>query len=674
MVRTAARKARGEQERGKRHSEYCSAASRTGIPKYGRELRAFPLTIQQQKDIVVFWGSQSGTAERFAHALGTELHQRFHVQVLVADLSDFDAATITLIPRSKLAIFLLSTYGEGDPSDNTTDFWDWLTKLREVVLLNLRYAAFGLGNSDYKYFNRVVVAVDELLRTAGAEQLIPIGKADDAKAATQEDFLLWKEGLFNFLRDGLNLQEHDLKYEPSVAVIEDGSLQPADLHVGEPLSPQAQIRTGPASSVIRPLTIKQSRELFTCPSRNCIHMELDLQDHPQMTYKTGDHLAIWPTNPDEEVDRLLNALGLANSRHVPIHIKALEPSVKLKLPTPTTVEALFRYYIEICAPVSRDTVKSLAQFAPSSRTKARLESLSRDKETYAELLTHTHINIGRLLELATKNDSESVWSGLPLTFLIETFPITQPRYYSISSSSVLSPRAPSITALVSNTSLAGNQENSIPGLTTSYLLALSKAQHDHIDRSSPAEPTYKLEGPADLLKGGKVFAHIRRSKFKLPMQSACPLIMVAAGTGLAPFRAFVAERARLQSIGRSVGEMVLFFGCRHPHEDFIYQDELGRINESLGGKLKIVTAFSRLVDGEKVYVQDRVRENGKLFSRMLLGDGANLYICGRASMAREVGKRIGEIIGEEQHWNEADVKDWSEGMKRKRKWQEDVWG
>lgn len=300
--------------------------------------------------------------------------------------------------------------------------------------------------------------------------------------------------------------------------------------------------------------------------------------------------------------------------------------------------------------------------------------MSRDRETYAELLTHTHVNIGRLLERATQGDSETVWTSLPLTFLIETLPITQPRYYSISSSSVLSPRAPAITALVSNTPLPGNPETSIPGLTSNYILALSNAQLDHVGRSGREENTYKLDGPADLLKGGKVFAHIRRSKFKLPMQSACPLIMVAAGTGLAPFRAFVAERARLQSMGRSVGEMILIFGCRHPKEDFIYQDELDRINDSLGGKLKIVAAFSRFRDGEKVYVQDRVRENGKLISRMLLGEGANFYICGRASMAREVGKRIGEVIRQEQHWNETEVKDWVESMKRKRKWQEDVWG
>jgi len=420
-----------------------------------------------------------------------------------------------------------------------------------------------------------VNTVDKLLQTSGAEQLLPVGKADDAKARIQEDFLFWKETLFRFLKDNFKLKEHELKYEPSVAVVEDDSLQLADLHLSEPI-PSKTAQIGAANSIIRPLSIKQSRELFKSTNRNYIHIELNLQDHPQLTYKTGDHLAIWPINPDEEVNRLLRVLGLTERRDVLILINALESSVKIKLPSPTTLDALFRHYVEICASVSRDTVKTLVQFAPNSNAKAYFESLSRDKETYAELLTHTHVNVGRLLELATKDDPNTVWSDLPSAFLIEALPVMQPRYYSISSSSVLCPRRPSITALISNTSLVRNPESSIPGLTSNYILSLSNMLVVDVSKSTPGALTYKLDGPSDVLKGGKVFAHIRRSKFKLPMQSTCPLIMVAAGTGLVPFRAFVAERARLLAIGRTVGDMMLIFGCRYPNEDFIYLDELNQ--------------------------------------------------------------------------------------------------
>lgn len=86
-----------------------------------------------------------------------------------------------------------------------------------------------------------------------------------------------------------------------------------------------------------------------------------------------------------------------------------------------------------------------------------------------------------------------------------------------------------------------------------------------------------------------------------------------------------------------------------------------------------MTAFSRFEAGKKVYVQDRVQENRKQISQMLIGNSASFYICGRASMSRDIGKEISEVIRAQQQWNETDVRDWVESMKRKRKWQEDVW-
>ncbi|KAF2452411.1 NADP/FAD dependent oxidoreductase [Lineolata rhizophorae] len=624
------------------------------------------------KDVVIFWGSQSGTAEGFAYRLARELHQRFHLEAMAADLSDFDPETIALIPDAKIAIFILSTYGEGDPSDNATGFWEWLTKLHDRSLDSLRYAAFGLGNSEYRHYNRVVDVVDEALELCGAKRLKPPGKANDAKGSTQEDFLSWKDELFAFFRSDLGFQEHEVKYEPTLSVVEDDSLQPADLHIGEPVHSADKSAKATPTSSIGALKIKNSRELFTASSRNCVHLELDLAGHPQITYKTGDHLAIWPMNPDDDVERLIRTLGLDRHRGVPICIKGLDQGTKVRVPTPTTVEVLFRYYVEICGPVSRDTVRGLVQFAPTPSARTFLLDLSRDKNTFTEFLRRTHVNLGRLLELATGADVNTVWS-IPLSYIIETLPHTQPRYYSISSSSILSPRAPTITALVSNTALPDESTASIPGLTTNYLLALS---HSLADSDSPAHPqglSYNLPGPSDALAGGKVFAHIRRSKFKLPMQSSCPIIMVAAGTGLAPFRAFIEERVRLQSIGRPLGEMILFFGCRRPDEDYIYREELEQMEKGLQGKLRIVTAFSRVHGENKVYVQDRVFEHGRDICRMV-GEGANLYICGRASMAREVRKRVEEVMGTDNGWDEEEVKEWTESMKRKNKWQEDVWG
>ncbi|KAJ2897483.1 NADP/FAD dependent oxidoreductase [Zalerion maritima] len=645
------------------------------------------------KDVVVFWGSQSGTAEGFANRLSRELHQRLGLDAMAADLSDFEPETIAQIPRSKTAILILSTYGEGDPSDNATQFWEWLIKAVEgknsdsatsALLGSLKYAAFGLGNSDYQYYNRVVDVVDDAFVACGAERLLPTGQADDSHGATEEDFLEWKDSLFAFFRDHFGIQEREPKYEPTVDVVEDDSLQQQDLYDGEPVHPPEGSGFKQVNSPVKALKIRNAKELFASSSgRNCLHMDLDITDHPQLTYKTGDHLAVWPMNPNQEVDRLLRVLGLTSRRQSPVIVRALDPeAVKVKVPTPTSIEALLRYYLEICAAVPRDVVRGLAEFAPTPAARDFLHILGKDKDSYGSFLSHTHINLGKLLELATKGDSTAVWSNLPLSYLVDALPRTQPRFYSISSSSIISPRAPAITALVSSTPLTP-PDASIPGLTTNYLLALSDYLPEAIKTANTPSPmlTYNLPGPSDALSGGLVYGHIRRSKFKLPMQASCPLIMIAAGTGLAPFRAFISERARLQSIGKKSGKILLFFGCRNPEEDFIYSDELAQLEEGdLKGTLRVVTAFSRVQGSPKLYVQDKVRELGSEVVEMLTQESASMYICGRASMAREVGKAVGDLVMDrrkdagESSFGENQTKQWREGMKRTRKWQEDVWG
>ncbi|KAF7594311.1 hypothetical protein BBP40_009711 [Aspergillus hancockii] len=585
---------------------------------------------ESNKDIVVFWGSQSGTAEKFANRLAREISLRFGLSAMTADLSDYDPETISEIPESKLVGLLLSTYGEGDPSDNTAEFWDWVnkTKNQPKLLSSIRYFAFGLGNRNYKYYNRVVDVAVDVLDKLGAKSVMPVGKADDAEGATQEDFMAWKESLFAVLKS-LGYQEYEVQYMPTVSVQEDESLEPIDLHNGEPDGGSLKAQCSP----IRPLAISASRELFNSPNRHCLHIDLDLTSQPEFTYKTGDHLAIWPGNPDSEIDRLLQVLGLLSRRSVPISIKSLDSATKIRIPSPTTAATLFRYYLEICGRVNRDNVLGLAQFAPTPDAKAYLQRLGQDKTSYAAFINKNHVNLGRLLQQA----SPETWK-IPLSYLVETLPAMQPRYYSISSSSVISPRKASITVVVSATPVPENGDELIHGLTSNYLLAVSENLRS---AAHPEGLTYHLNGPSGCLQGGKVLVHFRKSKFKLPTLAKCPLIMVGAGTGLAPFRAFIAERRQLQQIGKEVGEMLLIFGCRRPDEDFIYRGELEETTNALGGKLRIVTAYSR--EGKKQYVQDKIFEVEDDVFR-LIDEGANFYICGKAEMAREVEKAVAEVM------------------------------
>ncbi|KAH7417792.1 NADPH-cytochrome P450 reductase [Cadophora sp. MPI-SDFR-AT-0126] len=624
---------------------------------------------ETNKDLVVFWGSQSGTAEGLANRLSRDLRRKFGLDTLVADLSDFDPQSISNISDPKFAIFIISTYGEGDPSDNATPFVSWIGSNKEPRLSALRYVAFGLGNSKYKFYNRVVDIVVDGLDGLGARALMPTGKADDANGATDEDFTEWKEMLFELMKQRLGVKERLEQYEPLYRVVEDTSLDIVDLHVGEPIQPRGK-KTTAAISSIRALPVTSVQKLLSTVERNCLHMEVDTSEFPELKYKTGDHLAVWPSNPTSEMRRLVNVLGLEDHLQTPLLISSLDPSVQVRHPSPTTWTALFQHYLEICAPVSRETVLALAQFAPSALSKSKLEQTGKDKDTYNTYCSQNYITLGRLLENVS-SPGES-WFKLPASFILEALSPLSPRYYSISSSSVVSPKQISITVATSG-EISSTCSVPIPGLTTGYLGAI---ESKHGNQITAASSDFDLSGPSCLLdQGNKLFAHIRKSKFRLPTQPKTPIIMIASGSGIAPFRGFLAERARLASIGRDVGSSILFHGCRS-REDLLYGDELNAL-QSKNESVAIVTAFSRTnknMHGGKLYVQDRLEERVADIVRLLMEENAYFYICGSASMARDVANRLGECMRRVLAWDEDRMRVWSEGMRKGKRWQEDVWG
>lgn len=564
----------------------------------------------------------------------------------------------------------MSTYGEGDPSDNATKFVSWLHSNKSIHFQKLRYVAFGLGNKKYKFYNRVIDIVVEALDRVGAKAMMPTGRADDSNGTTDEDFTEWKQSLFTFFRNGMGIEEKPEQYEPTLKITEDTSLDVIDLHVGEPINSRLGKRGAMAVSSIHALSIKHASKLLSTSVRNCLHIEFDTNEFPELKYKTGDHLAVWPSNPSSEVQLLVKILGLEHHMQTPLLIASLDISTKVKVPSPTTWEALFQHYLEICAPVPREIVLTLAQFAPDHISKATLKQLGGDKDAYHTLCSRHHITLARLMQHVST--PSSTWSGIPLSFIIESLPILSPRYYSISSSSVVSPKQISITVATSS-ELSSTHNAPIPGLTTEYLLAIEeKSNHG----TSGTTPAYNFSGSNNALENGtKLYAHVRKSKFRLPAIPKTPIIMIASGSGIAPFRGFLTERARLASIGREVGPSHLFFGCRS-HLEYLYQDELKDIQMSTSG-VEITTAFSRTdmnARGGKCYVQDRVEEKDEEVVRLLIEENAYLYICGSAGMARDVAGRLGECMRARLGWDVVRLREWSEGMRKMHRWQEDVWG
>ena len=295
-------------------------------------------------------------------------------------------------------------------------------------------------------------------------------------------------------------------------------------------------------------------------------MEIDVSGS-NLTYQTGDHIAVWPTNAGKEVDRFVKAVGLSDNRHRVISVKGLDPTARVPFPTPTTYDAVIRYHMEICGPVSRQFVSSLAAFAPDDASKAEMTKLGEDKDYFQEKVSSQYLNIAQLLSRVNPDP----WAKIPFSLFIEGVNKIQPRYYSISSSSLVQKKQISITAVVEEIRIPGS-DNIVKGVTTNYLLALKQKQHGD-PHPDPHGLTYAITGPRNKYDGIHVPVHVRHSNFKLPSDPSKPIIMVGPGSGVAPFRGFIQERAAQAKAGEKVGKTVLFYGCRRRGEDFLYKDE-----------------------------------------------------------------------------------------------------
>lgn len=637
------------------------------------------IMIKSGKKAVVFYGSQTGTAEDYAIKFTKEFQSKFKIPTMCADLADVSFENFQnikeKIPDFKLAAFFMATYGEGEPTDNAVEFFDYLENECEG-LDGIDYVCFGLGNNTYEFYNAIGKKTVSILNEKGANLIGTLGLGDDGKGTMDEDYLDWKESIFDIVKDQLHLEESAVKYEAAIEVTENMELSTVSpkVSLGEPnsryIDPKSDeqlnaLKYGPFDHTHPYLApIQNTKELFTSTDRHCIHAEFDLSQ-TNLKYSTGDHVAIWPSNSNEKVDSLLSILGLSEKRNVVIDLKSLDPTVHVPFPTPTTYETALRHYLEISGPVSRQFVKSISQFCPDDSTLQELSKIADNKDAFHTAVTEKCFNIADCLSFLSQG---SPWNKVPFSFIVESIPKLQPRYYSISSSSLMEKQTIHITAVVEQQRPEGC-DHYVTGVATNLLLNIDYNQNK---RTSPLIENYDLEGPRGLFHN-KLPIHIRRSTFKLPTNPTTPVIMIGPGTGAAPFRGFIREKVKqLENGTPNIGEMLFFFGCRNSTEDFIYKDEWTEYSKKLDTKFKLITAFSRETD-KKIYVQHKLKENAEHVID-LLDKGAFFYVCGdAANMAKSVQAALVEIYKTQKNVTEDIASTMVKQLRVNNRYQEDVW-
>ena len=166
----------------------------------------------QKKRLVIFYGSQTGTAEEHAICIAKKAKSRFGLASLVCDPEEYDFGNLDQLPEGTAAIFVVATYGEGEPTDNAVQLIQNLTdegfefSNGSHRLEGLKYVVFGLGNRTYEHYNAIARIVDKELEKAGATRIGERGEGDDDKSM-EEDYLEWKDGMWDAFAKALGVEE-----------------------------------------------------------------------------------------------------------------------------------------------------------------------------------------------------------------------------------------------------------------------------------------------------------------------------------------------------------------------------------------------------------------------------------------------------------------------------------
>ncbi len=395
----------------------------------------------------------------------------------------------------------------------------------------------------------------------------------------------------------------------------------------------------------KPMTVRVNRELHNkgrenTSDRSTRHVELELPEG--VSYRAGDHLGVIPHNGDALVKRVAARFGF--ERDVFIRLK---PTTNRKsfLPVNQTISVfrLLSDYVELQDVATRSQIETLARFTECPPEKIQLQALLGDDETsaarYKEDVLARRKSLIDLLE-------EFPACALPFEAYLEMLPALRPRYYSISSSPLADERTCSITVAVVDAP-ARSGRGVFQGVCTNYLA-----------RQNEGEVIY-------------AFVKDTKSAFRLPDDPATPIVMIGPGTGFAPFRGFLQERAALKAAGQAIGRSLLFFGCRHPQQDFIYESELRRFVDS--GVTELCCSFSRVEGQKKCYVQDDVYARRDDIWQMIEA-GAVVYVCGDASrMAPDVRRTFAAIYSEKTGANAAAAEVWLNDLTAQNRYLVDVW-
>ncbi|MGI9351330.1 MAG: bifunctional cytochrome P450/NADPH--P450 reductase [Rhizobiaceae bacterium] len=569
---------------------------------------------------LVLYGSNLGTTEDFAREIARGAENN-GFEVTFGALDDH----VGKLPTEGAVLITCASYN-GAPPDNGSEFVSWLETADSECLTGVNFAVYGCGHSDWaSTFQATPRLIDERMTALGAKPIRNRAEGD-ARDDIEDQFHTWSADLWPDVAKHLDL-DIDLS-----ATEEAEPLFDVEFLADKEENPLV------VQSGARPVTVVVNNELQNTEGKNASNRStrhIELQLAPGMEYRTGDHFCVVPRNNRDLVKRVEKRFGLSSKARIKISTASSDNS-QLPTDTPISVRYLLTELLELQTPASRKDVEALARHTECPKSKPALEALA--SNDYREKVFLKRVTVLELLEQFPACE-------LPFGVFMELMPVMSQRYYSISSSHLDTKGHCTITVgVVNEPAISGNGQ--FKGICSNYL--------------------------AGVEVGSKVLGSLRPTKagFRLPEDTETPVIMIGPGTGIAPFRGFLHERSVQKAAGKKLGPAMLYFGCRHPEQDFLYKDELEGFAKN--GIADLHVAFSRK-EKKKIYVQDLIRENRDAVWE-LIQNGAHIYVCGDGSrMEPDVRRALTTIYSEENDVGIEAANAWLEQMISDDLYVLDVW-
>ena len=502
------------------------------------------------------------------------------------------------------AVIISSTWGDGDAPDNAVNFWNWLSADSAPRLENLNFAVLGLGDKNYSDFCGASKKFDVRLEALGGKRLVERGECDvDYEAAAKT----WIENLWQTLGNGSANGASQNGNHPS----------PSLLLAGENHGGGKSLPAVLAFDKKNPFPAKLLTNLpLNRPGsgKEVRHFEI-LLGNSGLSYEVGDALGVIPENCPDLVGKILGVIGATGDEPV-----ALDHSV-------TSLRLALVQHFDIAKP-SHELLAAVAKHASTSELAPLLVTEKTD-DLKKWLFGRDVLDV---LQLAPGKFS--------FTELVPLLRKLAPRLYSISSSPKAHPGEVHLTVGAVRYEAHGRKRG---GVASTFLA----------DRAE---------------KSGAVKVFVQTSHgFRPPTNGDTPMIMVGPGTGIAPFRAFLEERAATGAKGKNW----LFFGDQTRSADFLYEEQLTAWQKS-GFLTRLDLAFSR-DQAEKIYVQTRMLENATELWKWL-EEGAHFYVCGDASrMAKDVDAALHTVIEKAGSKSADEAKVYVAKLKSDKRYQRDVY-